>query len=647
MSTKRPLELADLFRLRVVSDAQIAPDGSRVAFVLRQMDEEKDEYVSNIYVVDRSGTISQFTAGNKDSAPRWSPDGRYLAFLSGRKEGNQLYLLSTAGGESVAITERKLGAGRPVWSPDSTAIVFTALVSTDPDEDEKEDDKEKKAPTKVIERAGYKSDGVGYIGNRRGHLFLVTVADRTVEQLTEGDYFANTPSWSPDSRHIAFVANRAPRWDLSFESNVYVIPREGGEARQLTCGSSFENPVFSPDGSRIAVAGQQDPREAFAPERLYSITRAGTDLRDELGDWTYGVGNSVTGDVALWTSDIGLTWRDDGLYFLAAVRGECNIYRAAEGRVDPVTHGQQMLTDFSVACDGTLAYSRSDAVHPPQITIQSGETTETLTHENEDWLAEVQIIQPERFTFTGAGDEENDGWLLAPRGHTVGKHPLLVYIHGGPHTAHGEVFFFEYQFLAGQGFGIFYPNIHGSSSYGRDYQASIWHDWGNKDFEDIMAGTRVAMARDWVDERRLGILGGSYGGFMTVWTLGHADLFRAGITERGLHNWISFIGTSDGGWIWDLITGVYPEQDIQRLWDLSPLKYVPNISVPLMVMHSEGDDRCPVEQGEELFTMLRRLGKDTKFIRFPEESHGLSRMGTPSRRVERQQFILDWLKEKL
>lgn len=648
MTNKRPLQPTDLYRLRLISDPQISPDGARVAFVLKQMDEEKNDYVTNIYVVDRDGAITQFTNGDKDSAPRWSPDGKYLAFLSGRKEKAQIHLLSTSGGESVALTDRKFGAGVPFWSPDSTAILFTGAVPTDPVDEEKDDEKEKDRPakTKVIERASYKLDGAGYIGNRRRHLFRIDVPERKVEQITQGDFHDDEPAWSPDSNHIAFSSSRVPRWDVTIASDIYVVPREGGEARRVISGGNYGNPVFSPDGSRVAFIGQQDPNDVFSPSRLFSATRSGDDLRDELGEWDGDLGNWVTGDVVQSDFGLDLTWRQDGLYFLGTERGETAVYRAGDG-VRAITPGRHVITDFSFADDGTLAFTCADATHLAEVHIRSGNESRQLTHENDAFLDEVLIVKPERFSFSGARGEESEGWLLAPRGHESGTHPLIVYLHGGPTFAYGENLFFEYQFLAGQGFGVFYPNIHGSASYGREYQTSIKADWGNLDYEDVLAGTRAAMTRPWVDENRVGIIGGSYGGYMTLWVLGHSDLFRAGVTERCLSNFVSFIGTSDGGWIWDRIAGAYPEDDVQKLWDMSPIKYIANVQAPLMVMHSERDDRTPVEQGEQVFLALRRLNKETKFLLFPEESHGLSRMGKPSRRVERMNYILEWFKQHL
>lgn len=652
MTETRRLQVQDLYRLRLISDPQISPDGLRVAFVLRQMDEKDDQYNSNIYVVDRDGEVVQFTSGNKDSGPRWSPDGRHLAFLSGRKEGPQIHLLPTHGGESIALTDLKHGAGIPCWSPDSALIAFTGVVATDPDEDAEEDgkrDAKKRARTKILQRASYKLDGEGYIGNRRRHLFLIDIAQRRVDQVTDGDCNDDDPAWSSDGRHLAFVSSRTDRWDVSPESDIYLMSRTGGELDRLTEGGAFGRPAFSTDGARLFYIGHKDTRDVFAPGRIYSILPDGQDPRDELGEWDGDVGHHVLSD-SIQSHDVRalhVTPRPDGVYFIGSVRGECDVYRASDRAVERITQGRHDVSDFSVATDGTLAYARADPTHPSEIFIHGDGGGRRLTHENDDFLAEVEMAEPERFWYVGANGETNQAWLLAPAGAENGRHPLLAYIHGGPHFAHGETFFFEYQFLAGQGFGVFYPNIHGSAGYGRSYQTSINGHWGDLDYRDVIAGSREAASRDWVDPNRLGIVGGSYGGYMTIWTMAHSDMFRAGLAERCVSNLLSFVGTSDWGWLWNRSFGAYPEEDAPKLWEMSPIKHIANVQAPLMVMHYEGDDRTPLEQGEQVFVALRRLGKETGFIVFPEESHTMPRTGTPSRRVERLGYILDWFKKQI
>ncbi|MGH2447704.1 MAG: S9 family peptidase, partial [Chloroflexota bacterium] len=546
MTEQAPLQADDLYQLEFVSDPQISPDGQRVAYVLTRIDREKNEYLSNVYV-DCDGRTQQFTSGGKDASPRWSPDGGQMAFLSRRGDKAQIYLIPSDGGESVPLTELELGAGEPVWSPDSRRIAFSAAVALVPaPKDDKKDDKP--APTRVMDRASFKFDGRGYIGDRRNHLFVMDVASKEVKQIGEGDVVEGKPCWSPDGEQLAFASNRSPNWDVSLESFIYVMSTAGGEPRPVTREGAFEAPCFSPDGSRVAMVGYRDPDDVFAPPRLFSVALDGSDLRDEQGDWDGELGNAVISDMSAAEHGVALFWRADGIYFLGTERGSANVYRAVGGTVTAVSEGKHTITDFSLSEDGTMAFGCGDATHPTEIFLRRDGKTEQLTHLNA-FLAERRIATPEHVTFTGVDGQPSEGWLLRPPGE--GSHPLIVYIHGGPAAAHGEAFFFEYQLLAGAGFGVFFPNIHGSASYGRDYQTSINGRFGTVDYEDVLAGTEAARSRDWVDEDRIGIAGGSYGGYMSSWTLGHSDIFKAGLVERCLSNIVSFYGTSDTGWAWN------------------------------------------------------------------------------------------------
>jgi dipeptidyl aminopeptidase/acylaminoacyl peptidase len=635
----------DLFRLKLVGDAQLAPDGERIAYVVKYVDRDRNDYASDIYLWDGEGS-RQYTSGGKDSAPRWSPDGRWLAFLSRRDGKSQIYLLPATGGEAVRLTDRKLGAGTPVWSPDSGALAFVGAVPT---EDESEDP-DAPAPTRIVRRAVYKEDGSGFIDHRRNHIFIVDRDTRETRQITSGDVNDEEPAWSPDGRHLAFAANRNPEWDLESTSDIWIVPREDGEPRRVTDGhGTWTSPHFSPDGSRLAMVGYANPvgeTPTYFPQ-LWTMARDGGAMENLLDGTDLAVGASVSSD---WSTAgvAGLHWLEDGLYFLVSQRGTTQLYRRNDA-LESLTPGRHHVMDFS-AVPGCVAYTLADATHPAEIARQpTGHVADSdaraylVTSHNADVLATMSPVQPEYVTFAGADGVEIDGWVMKPASFAEGqRYPLIVYIHGGPVFAYGETFFHEFQTLASAGFGVFYCNPHGSSSRGQAFQVSIMGDWGNRDYRDMMAGVDLVANLPWVDAHRLGVAGGSYGGFLTNWLISHTDRFAAACTERSICNAVSQGGTSD----WAATRGerllATPEGDPERLWAMSPLKYVRHVKTPTLILHSERDDRCPIEQGEQWFMALKRLRVPVKFVRFPEETHELSRGGKPSRRVERLGYITDW-----
>jgi dipeptidyl aminopeptidase/acylaminoacyl peptidase len=646
---RRPIERDDLYTLKIVGDAQISPDGTKVAYVVKVMDREKNDYVSNIHIWE-NGETRQYTSGGKDSCPRWSPDGRWLAFLSGREEKQQIYIMPTSGGEAIRCTEQKLGAGEPVWSPDSTHIAFAGPVpfgksAGDAEEDK---DKEKPAPTKIIDRAIFKLDGVGFIHDRRNHIFVLDITSKTVRQLTDGDFNERDPTWSPDGKHLAFSANRNPDWDTRRGSDIWIVPADGGEPRRITGNDGWwSQPVFSPDGRQIAYIGCTIPESGDFDFylQLWTIDRNGRHATNLLADVEMQVGHLVNSD---WNVGVEPTlfWKRDGIYFLVTERGTANVYRWNDGEIQPVTVGRHDVMTFSVTDDGTIAYAVSDVTHPAEIFLcRSGKATQ-ITQENRALLDQLDLQTAELVTLPGADGEEIEGWIMKPLAFQEGQsYPLLLYIHGGPATAYGETFFHELQWWVAQGFGLAFCNPHGSASYGKHFQTVIRHDWGNRDYFDIMTFTDYVAALPWVDEHRLAAAGGSYGGFMVNWIAGHTDRFAALCTQRSICNMVSQGGTSDFAPFRKDTAGGTPECNPDLLWKQSPLKYAANVHTPMLILHQEQDHRCPIEQAEQWFEALKRLGVPTRFIRFPEESHGLSRSGKPSRRYERLGYMLEWFKE--
>jgi acylaminoacyl-peptidase len=640
--------------MTLVGDAQLSGDASRIAFVRKQADKGKDEYKSNIWLF-RDGTVQQYSSGGKDAYPRWSPDGANLAFLSKRDKKMQIYILPTSGGEAYPITSDTIDVSGFVWAPDSRRIAFVAGVLVNPPEEsaEKEAESEgkngkeaeKKAPTQLIDRAGFKADGTGFVFDKRQQIQVVYTDSKEVKQLTTGDYNAGSPAWSPDGRHIVFASNRNSRWDVEIDSQIWEIPAEGGEPRRITQErGSWSAPVYSPTGDEIAFAGFRifDDNSASGFHELWSVDSQGNGLRNLLEGHDIEVGNSIIND-AKAESEQSLIWNEAGIWFVVSEKGEANIFRW-RGELEPVTHGKHDIQQFSVAGD-SVAYIGSDITHPAEVfrRAPSGETGR-VTSFNDNWLSERELICPEAVTFTGAVGDAISGWLMKPLDDgSRTTRPVVLYIHGGPQAAYGWSFFHEMQWLAGKGIGVLLINPHGSSSYGEEHETHIYGAWGKDDFQDVMAAADFVSSLDWVDSARVGIAGGSYGGYMTSWAIGHTDRFPVAVVERALTNMLSFVGTTDSGPWWPYAWKTALEGDAAKLWSMSPIAYTNRMSTPTLVIHSENDHRCPVEQGEQLFVALRRRDVPTRFVRFPEESHGLSRGGKPSRRIERLGEIEAWL----
>jgi len=651
---RRAMTVTDLFRLTPASDARISPDGTRVAFVKTQMNEDKDEYLSNIWIVPvASGEPVQFTGGPKrDNSPRWSPDGRLLAFISERddKKG-QLYVMPVDGGEPKRLTDFKSAAGEPVWSPDCSSIALTVrCVPDEPDEKEKE----KSKPARVITSLRYKSNGEGFIYDKRRHIFVVPVdlsANGVPEakQVTDGDWDDGTPDWSPDGKQLVFASARHENRDYDQVVDIWVVPADGGEPRRVTPGRGPSgNPAWSPDGRLIAYTGNEYVLDMGRNSRIYVIATEGGEPRC----LTEGLDRTC----APFMGNLGPLWSPDSrsLYFGAEDHGNVPVYRVAadgNGAPEPVVAGERQQTSLSIANDGTLAFCFTEPTEPAEVgvTDADGKNMRRLTDLNRALKDEVEFVRPERFQYDRAGCCL-DGWVMKPAGYQAGRrYPALLNVHGGPATQYGTNFFDEFQVQAGAGYAVIFTNPRGSQGYGEEFTRAVRGDWGGGDYQDVMLGVDEAIKRyDFIDPERLGVLGGSYGGFMTSWTVGHTDRFQAACSERAVNNTYTLFGTSDiGSFFSETQAGVAPWEDMQWYIDHSPLTYAKHITTPLLILHSENDSRCPIEQGEELFTVLKKLRKEVLFVRFPDENHEMSRAGKPRHRRDRFGFILDWMNNHL
>jgi dipeptidyl aminopeptidase/acylaminoacyl peptidase len=639
----------DVYALTGVSDPRLSPDGRTIAYTVWSIDRDANEYRSAIWLasVDGAEAPRQFTSGTKrDAEPRWSPDGSTLAFLSNRDgERMQVFAMPVGGGEARKLTDLKEDAHQLEWSPDGTRIAFVSRV---PDAAYEEEDEKKRAPRR-IKRLQYKLDNEGWTADRPKHIFVVS-ADGSAEavQVTSGDFEDEHPAWSPDSRRIAFASARHEDWDTTPVSDVYVVDAEDPSDPERFTGAdgACGHPSWSPDGSRIAYLYYpgvfDDPKH-----NQIAVLDVNTHDRTVLTD-------SLDRNCSPYPSLREPIWDgSEAVIFTVEDAGNNPLYRVAvDGSAgpEPLLEGDHMLLGYD-AVGGRIAHVRTVPTALPELYV--GERR--LTEFGRAFAERIDLPGPERFTATSPDGSEVEAWVVRPAGFEEGrKYPLLLNIHGGPFTQYGNKFFDEFQVYAGAGYVVVYSNPRGSSGYSEAWGRAIrgpgeaGPGWGSVDYEDVMAVLDEALKRfEFIDPDRLGVMGGSYGGYLTSWIVGHTDRFQAAISERSVNQFVSEFGSSDFGWDFKGYIGAFPWEDFDAYVKVSPATYAKDITTPLLILHSENDLRCPIEQGEQLFVTLRLLKRDVEFVRFPGESHELTRSGNPAHRVMRFDLVLDWLAKHL
>ncbi len=639
----------DVYALTGAADPRLSPDGSTVAFVRWQVDRDENTYRGAIWLVPSDGSEPprQFTAGSKfDGDPRWSPDGTQLAFVSNRNhDAKQLYVMPAGGGEPRCLTDRDEDVTQVAWGPDGSQLAFVSRVR----EPAYEEEDERKRQPRRFTRLQYKLDNVGWTGDRRQQVFVVA-ADGSGEprQLTDGDSDATGPTWAPDGARLAFASARGDDWDIELVQDIWIVSADGGDAERLTEGESVhESPVWSPDGVQIACH--------WAPGGWDYPRHTQIAVVDVDGGARRVLTEALDRNCAPFPPVREPLWDDAHVVFALEDAGNTHVYRVAAAGSSPpekLVVGDLAVTGYdSVA--GNVVYSATTPTALPEIFGHGG--ARKLSEVAREFSKSRDLLAPERFTATSEDGSEVEAWLIRPAGFEAGRrYPVLLNIHGGPFTQYGNRFFDEFQVYAGAGYVVVYANPRGSSGYSEEWGRAIrgpgeaGPGWGSVDYADLMAVTDEALRRfDFCDPDRLGVMGGSYGGYMTSWIVSHTDRFRAACSERAVNNMFSEYGSSDIGAFFKAYVGIYPFEDPEPFLRISPTTYATQITTPLLIMHSENDLRCHVEQAEHLFTTLRILKREVEFVRFPAESHELTRSGSPVHRVQRFEILLDWFARHL
>ncbi len=656
---QRTLAVNDLFALKSVTNPQLSPDGKEAVFIETYINEDENKYVSNLFHMDlATKEVTQWTYGEDSvSSPAWSVDGSQLAFLSTRDDKNQLYIMPAKGGEAKKVTAFENGLTHFLWSPCGKKVWINGAVKEGKRFTDTEEKDEKKQPEPYrVTTMKYQMDGVGLRTQDVYHqIGVVDLASGDVTQFTAGNYQHDLQAVSHDGKKLVMGVNRKENLDFEFRQPVYIVDVATKEETVLVDDNgNYGGAAFSSDDRYIAYVGADRSYENATQAKLFVYdteeltTQCLTESIDApVGD--YGISDhqqGVSAPAVVWTEE-------NHLYFQLSTMGDIRLYFASlDGAVYPASPENEHIYGYDVSKDGTFAIiAVSDAVNPGelhQLTIATGERY-ALTSFNEKYLEEVALVEPMAITYKSVKDWDVHGWLMKPAGYVEGeKYPLIVEIHGGPAAMYANSFFHEMQVLAAEGYGVLYVNPRGSHGYRQEFVDAVRGDYGGGDYADIMAGLdHVIAENNWIDTDRLGVTGGSYGGFMTNWIVGHTNRFKAAVTQRSISNWISFYGVSDIGYYFNDWQHGADMNDVDKLWDFSPLKYAKNVETPLLILHSENDLRCPIEQAEQLYITLKSMEKETEFVRFPDADHNLSRTGLPNLRVARLNEIIDWFKKYL
>ncbi|MCP4567039.1 MAG: S9 family peptidase [FCB group bacterium] len=661
---KRFIEAEDVCRLRVINSAAISPNEKKIAYIMETVSEDKRKYFSHIHMADSAtGNTNQFTFGEvSDRGLTWSPDGSQIAFVSTRNKKTAIYLMPSTGGGECKLYEAEGAFTSLNWTPDGRELVFAFRYS---DSHAIKDEKKKKEEPlyRHITRLFYRLDGSGFLPQDRFHIWKVDTTNGRAKQLTKGKHDDMYPSVSPNGKHIVFVSNHQKDPDLeSMRDDLFVMNIAGGKAKEVpTPAGPIGVPVFSPDSKKIAYIGHANPDDEWGVTNLHLWTvglSGRPSARNLISKFDRQAYDQTIGDMGEGF-DMGKPhWSPDGkrIYFSASDTGNTHLFYApsAGGRPTRVTKKNGHVKSYSLAGKSKQVAAIISTLDTPgelQLlpAVYNGDAkAKTLTKVNKTLFTGISFPKIREIRFKAFDGTELQGWLVTPPNfNRKRKYPGILEIHGGPRAQYGFTFYHEMLYLASKGYVVFYTNPRGGGGRGETFAGTIFADWGGIDYMDCMAATDYLEKLPYVNEKRLGVTGGSYGGYMTNWIIGHTNRFQAAVTQRSVVDLKTFNGTSDVGFDLKREFAGFPWANPETYEKCSPLTYVKNIKTPLLIIHSEQDLRCSIEQAEQLFVTLKLMKKTVEFVRFPEEPHGLSRHGRPDRRIARLEWILKWFNRYL
>ena len=645
---KRTIQKEDLFKFKFLKGGRLSPDGKQVVYAVSQADAEKEEEFVALWLMDiESGKTRQLTAGVKaDTSPDWSPDGRQIAFLSTREGSPQIYIIPVNGGEAQKITDMKQAiGGGPVWSPDGKYIAFTAGPKMEAPPD----------PSKPyrITRSIYRFDAAGYLHNILQDVYVIALENGKAgepKQLTDDGYQNMGLNWSPDGQEILFTAAFSPDTYDIFNFRLRLVDLKGEIRELLGDFGMVAAKGWTPDSKYILFSAPKPGLPIGSKEDLWIMRRHGSEPRCLTEKLKIGVGGGLQSDTPEGADLLGaipVSKDSTKAYFNVQEGGTVQIYEIAlQGKESwkAIIKGDRCAQLMDMRAD-TLLFGVKDAHKPTDLFIADldGKKEKQLTHINDEALA--GFLQPtvEHLLFKGSDGEQVEGWiLLPPEGQA--PYPTILYIHGGPHGAFGHAFSFDFQMLAGAGYAVLIVNHRASTGYGSKFGSQIKGDWGNLDYKDLMAGVDYAIEKGFTDPDRMGVCGLSGGGNLSCWIVGNTDRFKAAVPENPVTNWVSFYGISDIGVYFAVEElGGHPYEIPEIYAKCSPITYAHNCTTPTLLVQGEADYRCPAEQSEQFYTVLKANGCITEMLRLPNSPHGGAVRGPVASRKAQNDALLDWM----